>query len=111
MIEADPENGVVMFRLGNSYQQLNQLDKALEAYAQAAEFPVHANSSNFRMAFIHSKQDNDDETMKHLTAAIENGFVSKFGIDKYRAFKSLRSKPEFRRLYRVEINNRYSRFR
>ena len=111
VIEADPENGVVMFRLADSYHRLNQLDKALEYYAEAAEFPVHANRSNFLMAIIHGQEENDEETMKHLTEAIENGFVSKFGIIQYNAFKSLRTKPEFRRLYRVEINNRNSRYR
>jgi len=74
----------------------NKLSEAIEKYTSALTYSEKSPHTNFKLAKIYSILENGDNSLKHLSKAIQDGFDNFEVINNDKSLAYLRSIPEFK---------------
>ena len=111
LIEKDQFNPTARFNLAFSLHRLGRLEEATEHYLLARDFVEYQGYSDFNLATIFAGDGKTDLAIRHLTQALESGFVSSRGIDRTPELKPLYAHDSFADLVEQENRNRVKRER
>ena len=76
--------------------------ESLRAFEALLDYPRYANTARFRMAVIYAIQNEDEKALEVLTAAVNDGFYSRRGLESYQPFEKFLNDGRFREIARQE---------
>lgn len=109
-IDKGQKNGLIFYRLGNSYAQIGKKDKALSLYYKSIDFaqnPGLAGVAAAGIAKIYSEKNMADSAITTLKRAVQIGYNNLYEIENDKAFASIRKHHEYEKLHGQIMNAAY----
>lgn len=72
LLDLQPNNADTYFKLGVYYQNLNELNRAIESYTQATQLNRRHAESYFNLGYLHVELDLHQQARDYFTKVIEN---------------------------------------
>lgn len=95
------KNGLLFYRLGYSYAQIGDKEKALSHYKKSIGLNPNPGLSgviNAEMAKIYSEKNQIDSALATLKRAVDMGHINLFEMENDNAYQNIRSQAEFIKL-------------
>src|SRR5690242_17091467 len=98
LTQAHPEIPRLWFRLGTSFQELGQLDRALEVYRKALAAGAPPPYAEYSIATVYAQRKESDKAFEHLNKALEAGYNKPEQLTSDPYLEALRSDARFAKL-------------
>ena len=110
VLKAEPNNSLGWNRLGFSYHNMSNHDKALENYLKSMEYKPAANvetTVQSRMARVYSVKKENDKAFQCLDRALQLGYANLSELDTQKEFDNIRGDSRFSEVVRKANINAY----
>lgn len=108
VLKTEPTNSLAWNRLGFSYHNLSNYDKALENYKNALKYkpsPALETTIQSRLARVYAIKNDSDQAYTALEKAITLGYSNRLELETNKDFENIRSDKRFKDTWsRVQIN-------
>lgn len=98
LLEQDPQDGSLWFRLGSALQAGGSLDPAIEANRHAAGFPEVRANALYNLARAHALKGQKEDALHALEEAVAAGFKAGWSLANDPDLAAIRTEPRFQKL-------------
>ncbi len=81
------------------------INRAANAFEQVLSYPRLRNRARYNLAVIHTSLDDPQKALGYLRDAVDDGFFTHRGLNRYRSFQKLKGIDEFISICRQEHRN------
>ncbi|HEU5291872.1 MAG TPA: tetratricopeptide repeat protein [Cyclobacteriaceae bacterium] len=110
VLKKEPDNSLAWNRLGFSYHNLSNYDKALLNYSKSLEYkptPAIETIVQSRMARVYSVKSENDRAFQSLDRALQLGYANLSELDTQKEFDNIRSDSRFTEVVKRANVNAY----